>query len=79
MIYWLLLIVIVIFQIIQKKKDVFYLKLAFYIFLGGALLSVITLVDIAEFFIRISFILFIVGLVLTYFKGFEGGVANKPK
>lgn len=76
MFYWLIMILIIIYQRIHKKKDRFYLQLAFYIFLTGVILRVITLIDVAEFFMRISFVLFITGLILSYF---EGGVANKPK
>lgn len=76
MLYWLMLILLIIFQISQKKKNTFYLKLGFYIFLIGSILRLITLVDIAEVFMRISFVLFVMGLVLSYL---EGGVANKPK
>jgi len=66
MIYWFILVLIIIFQRIQKKKDIFYLKPALYIFIIGALLRVLTLNDISEFLMRTSFIFFIVGLVLSY-------------
>ena len=66
MFYWLMLISVVIFQLVQKKENIFYLKLAFYLFVIGALLRVLTLNDISEFMMRTSFIFFIVGLSLSY-------------
>lgn len=76
MIYWLILILIIIFQLAKKKNNIFYLKLAFYIFLTGAVFRIITLTDISEVIMRTSFILFVVGLILSYFVG---GETNKPK
>lgn len=66
--FWLLLIFIVIFQIVQKKNDIFYLKIALYFFLTGSILCLITLIDFSEFFMRVSFIFFLVGLILSLFR-----------
>lgn len=76
MIYWLILVAIILFQFTQKRENIFYLKIAFYIFIFGALLNILTLKDFSEFFMRISFIFFLIGLVLSY-RG--GGGTNNPK
>lgn len=68
MIYWFILILIILFQWNQKKDNIFYLKLAFYIFLSGAAIRIIGLSEVAEFFIRISFIFWIVGLAISIRK-----------
>lgn len=66
MVYWLILISIIIYQQIKKKENTFYLYLAFYIFVIGGLLRIITLKDFSEFFMRISFIFFLIGLILSF-------------
>ncbi len=76
LIYWLILLSIITFQLVKKRENTFYLRLAFYIFITGAGLKILTLNDISEFFMRISFIFFLVGFVLSYL---EGGGTIKPK
>lgn len=71
MIYWLILVAIILFQFHQRKENIFYLNLAFYFFLLGAFLRVITLNGISEIFMRTSFILFAIGLVLSYWKNLK--------
>lgn len=68
MIYWLTLASIIIFQLIKRKENIFYLNLAFYIFIIGAILKIIVLSNFSEFFMRISFIFFLVGLILSLFQ-----------
>lgn len=76
MIFWIILIVIIIYHLVKKRQNTFYFNVALYIFISGALLSVFTLKDFSEFFMRISFIFFLVGLVLSYLGG---GGTIKPK
>lgn len=76
MIYYFLLFLIIVYQFIKKRENIFYLNLAFYLFLLGALLRIVTLNDFSEFLMRTSFILFLVGLILSY-RG--GGGTTKPK
>lgn len=66
MIYWLILVAIIVFQFNKRKENIFYLNIAFYIFIFGALLNIVTLKDFSEFFMRISFILFLIGLALSF-------------
>lgn len=66
MIYWLILLSIILLHIIRKKENTFYLKLAFYIFIVGACLKLVTLSNLSEFAMRISFILWIIGLFLSW-------------
>lgn len=76
MIYYFLLLLIIVYQFIKKRENIFYLNLAFYLFLLGALLRIVTLNDFSEILMRTSFILFLVGLILSY-RG--GGGTTKPK
>lgn len=66
MIYWFILFSITLYQLIKKEKSIFYLKTGLYIFILGVFLKIITLTDFSEFFMRISFIFLLVGLVLSY-------------
>lgn len=68
MIYWLILISIILFQIIRKQKKTSYLNMAFYIFIAGAVFKIISLDDLSEILMRGSFIFFLVGLVLSYLE-----------
>ena len=65
MVYWLLLIVIIFFNIRFKKNEIFYLKIGFYTFCAAALINIINLVSVAEIFFRISLIFLIFGFILT--------------
>lgn len=67
MIYWFILLLIIIYQLVKKRDNIFYLKIGLYVFILGALLKIIALTDFSEFFMRISFIFLLVGLVLSYF------------
>ncbi|MDO8638414.1 MAG: hypothetical protein Q7R43_02475 [Candidatus Daviesbacteria bacterium] len=76
MIFWIILILIIIDHLVKKRENTVYLNLAFYIFIFGALLYIVTLKEFSEFFMRISFIFFLIGLVLSYLGG---GGTIKPK
>lgn len=76
MIYWFILLLIIIYQLVKKRDNIFYLKIGFYIFILGALLRVISLTDFSEYMMRTSFIFLLVGLVLSYLGG---GGTTKPK
>lgn len=69
MIFWIILISIIIYHLIKKRENTFYLHIAIYIFIFGALLNIVTLKDFSEFFMRISFTFFLIGLVLSYIGG----------
>lgn len=69
MIFWLILLVIIAYQKVKKRENTFYLNNAFYIFISGALLKILTLDNFSEFLMRISFIFFLLGLILSYLRG----------
>lgn len=48
-----------------KKGSEFYLKIAFSIFLAGAILRIVGISEIAEFLLRISFIFWLAGLFIA--------------
>jgi len=66
MIFWIILISIIIYQLVKKRENTFYLNMACYIFIIGALLNIVTLRDLSEFFMRISFIFFLIGFKLSF-------------
>lgn len=68
MIYWIFLLGIIIINFKYKKGEIFYLKLGFYLFCIASIISIINLTSIAETFMRISFVLFAIGLVLSYLR-----------
>lgn len=76
MIFWIILISIIIYHVIKKRENTFYLSIAFYIFIFGVLIRIVTFYSVSEFLMRTSFIFFIIGLVLSYRGG--GGII-KPK
>ncbi len=67
MFYWLVLISIIVTMFFFKRDAKFYLLSAFYIFCSGVILRVIGLNEISEILMRLSFILWIIGL----FKAFK--------
>lgn len=66
MIYWIILAGSIISLIFFKKRASFYLYLAFYTFIVGAVLRVVGINDIAEAIMRISFIGWLVGIGLSF-------------
>lgn len=67
MIYWLILVLVIIANLIQKGKTNIYLYPAFYIFLMAAFLKIVSVDTLAEFLMRISFTIFVVELTLSFF------------
>ncbi len=66
MIYWLVLGILIVAAASFKKRASFYLSLAFYLFMAGAILRIIGINDIAELIMRISLIGWLVGLGLSF-------------
>lgn len=64
MIYWLILIVIVVLVKRFKKFGKYYYHVGFYLFLMGAVISVIGMKEVAELFVRICFIFLLTGFLV---------------
>ncbi len=65
MIYWFILILILISLFLIKKTSEFFLKIAMFIFVIGAIMRLIHFIDIAETLMRIDFIFWLVGFFVT--------------
>ena len=65
MIYWVFLLGLILINFKYKKDGIFYLWLGFYLFCTASFISIINLISIAEFFMRISFVFLIVGFILV--------------
>lgn len=71
MIYWVVLIILILLNKKIKKDGMFYLRIGFYLFLTGALISIVGIEGVAEFFMRICLVFLLVGfsnLVSVYLK-----------
>lgn len=66
MFYWLFLISVIVTMFFFKKDSRFYLITAFYIFCTGAIMRVIGLNEISEILMRLSYILWILGLFRAF-------------
>lgn len=78
MIYWLLFLAIIFIHFKYKKNGIFYLWIGFYLFCISSFISIVNLISIAEFFMRISFVFLIVGFILMAYD-FDGGGTINPK
>lgn len=67
MFYWLVFILAIGSMFFVKRDAKFFLFAAFYIFCAGVILRMISLNEISEISMRISFIIWIIGL----FKAFK--------
>lgn len=65
MIYWVLLLGLIFINFKYKKDGIFYLWLGFYIFCTASFISIVNLISVAEFFMKISFVFLIVGFILV--------------
>ena len=65
MIYWALLLGFFFINLKYRKNGIYYLKPGFYLFCTASFISIFNLVSVAEFFMRVSFILFIFGFILA--------------
>lgn len=65
MIYWAFLLGLILINFKYKKNGIFYLWLGFYLFCAASLISIVNLISIAEFFMRVGFILLIFGFILV--------------
>lgn len=65
MIYWLILVLIIISIFFKRGNSQFYLNIAIYVFIGGAILRLINLNYLAEILLRVDFILWLAGFVLV--------------
>lgn len=65
MIYYLILLSIVLYNIKLRKEGVFYLMIGFYLFCLSALLNLLTFIDLSEFIIRIGLIFFLTGFAFS--------------
>ncbi len=65
MIYYLILLSLIIWNIKKRKKVEFYLWVGFYLFLLSAILSLFPFGDIAEFIARVALVFLLFGFSLS--------------
>lgn len=65
MIYWILFLGIIFINFKYKKGGIFYLWFGFYLFCIASFISVVNLISIAEFFMRVSLIFLLIGFTLV--------------
>lgn len=65
MIYWIVLLVIIAYIFKSKKRNEFFLRTGFYIFIISALLNLVGITNIVEISLAISLIFLLVGFIMA--------------
>ena len=68
MIYWLLLLGIIIYNIKHKKDGNFYLWIGFYLFLTGSVINILGFINFSETLMRVCFVLLLFGFAYSAIK-----------